>query len=82
MDLWNNAVGRKYGKKAKNRKELFKNLLKALKKEELIIDPDTDERKYVGASEINGNMTGVVIVLDENKNGKNRIFFDLKKIRS
>ncbi len=79
MDLWNNAVGRKYGKKAKTRKELFKNLLKALKKGELIIDPDTDTRKYVGASEISGDMAGVVIVLDENKNGKNRIFFDLKK---
>ena len=45
MDLWNNAVGRKYGKKAKTRKELFKNLLKALKIGELIIDPDTDTRK-------------------------------------
>ena len=30
MDLWNNAVGRKYGKKSKTRKELLKNLMKAL----------------------------------------------------
>ena len=36
MDLWNNDVGRKYGKKAKTRKELFKNLIKALKNGELI----------------------------------------------
>jgi hypothetical protein len=79
MDLWNNDVGRKYGKKTKTRKELFKILLKALKKGELIVDPDKDSRKYLGASEIKGDLTGVVIVLDENKNGKNRIFYDLNK---
>lgn len=42
MDLWNNSVGRKYGEKAKSRDELFKFLLKALKNNELIIDPDDD----------------------------------------
>lgn len=31
MDLWNNSVGRKYGKKTKSRKDLFKVLMKALK---------------------------------------------------
>lgn len=36
MDLWNNAVGRYYGKKAKTIKELFDLLLKALKNGELI----------------------------------------------
>lgn len=45
MDLWNNAVGRKYGKKAKSREELFKFLIEALKNGELIITPD-DKRKY------------------------------------
>ena len=45
MDLWNNSIGRKYGKKAKSRDELFELLFKALKNNELIIDPD-DDRKY------------------------------------
>ncbi|MFN8369574.1 MAG: hypothetical protein U0T83_02990 [Bacteriovoracaceae bacterium] len=79
MDLWNNAVGRKYGKKSKTRKELLKNLMKALKEGELIIDLNIDQRKYSGNSEITGDLTCSVIVLDENKKGKNRIFFDLNK---
>jgi len=79
MDLWNNAVGRKYGKKIKTKKELFKNLLEALKKGELIIDPNSDTRKYTGAGEIRNDITGMVIVLDENKKGKNRIFYDVNK---
>ena len=32
MDLWNNEIGRRYGKKTKSRKDLFKRLMKALKK--------------------------------------------------
>ncbi len=78
MDLWNNAVGRKYGNKYKTRKELFQNLLKALKNGELIIDPDNDKRKYLGDGEIK-NANGVVIVLQESKKGKNRIFYDVNK---
>jgi hypothetical protein len=38
MDLWNNAVGRKYGMKTKSRKTLAADLLKALKREEMITD--------------------------------------------
>ncbi len=79
MDLWNNSIGRKYGKKVKTRKDLFKNLIKALNEGELIIDPENDSRKYLGESKINSDVTNLVIVLDENKNGKNRIFFDLDK---
>ena len=79
MHLWNNSIGRKYGKKTKSRKDLFKVLMKALKKGELIIDPDTDKRKYLGASEIKGDISMMVIVLEENKKGKNRIFYDLNK---
>ena len=79
MHLWNNSIGRKYGKKTKSRKDLFKVLMKALKKGELIIDPDTDKRKYLGASEIKGDISRMVIVLEENKKGKNRIFYDLNK---
>lgn len=79
MDLGNNEVGRKYGKKTKSRKDLFKRLMKALNKDELIIHPDNDKRKYLGNKEIKRHISGVVIVLDENKNGKNRIFYDLEK---
>lgn len=32
MDLWTNAIGRKFGKKSKSREELFQNLKQALKK--------------------------------------------------
>lgn len=53
--------------------------MKALKKGELIIDPDRDKRKYLGARGITTDISGMVIVLDENKNGKNRIFYDLSK---
>ncbi|MFN8370131.1 MAG: hypothetical protein U0T83_05845 [Bacteriovoracaceae bacterium] len=79
MDLWNNSVGRKYGKKFKTKKDLFNNLIKALKNNELIIDPDFDKRKYSGNPEIKGDISNMVIVLDENKNGKNKVFFDLGK---
>jgi hypothetical protein len=82
MDLWNNAVGRKYGKKFKTRKELFKKLMQALKDGELIIDPESDTRKYSGAGEIKEVTAGMIVVLDESKKGKNRIFYDflLKKV--
>lgn len=48
MDLWNNSIGRRYGKKTKSRLKLFKLLIKALKKGELIINPDNDSRKFTG----------------------------------
>jgi hypothetical protein len=51
MDLWNNSVGRRYGKKAKTAKELFDFLIKALKEGELIIDLK-DKRKYKGDKSI------------------------------
>ncbi len=76
MDLWNNNVGRKYGKKSKTRKELFKNLLKALKNGELIIDPNADKRKFGGNGAIKDNVKDIIIVLQESKKGKNRTFFD------
>ena len=63
MDLWNNEVGRKYGKKTKSRKDLFKRLMKALKKDELIIHPDNDKRKYLGNKEIKVNLVKLRLVL-------------------
>lgn len=78
MDLWNNSIGRKYGKKTQDRKELLRLIHDALKKGELITDPQ-DERKYDGISSNSINKTKPVIVLKEDENGRNEIFFDLVK---
>lgn len=78
MDLWNNAIGRKYGKKAKDRKELLKLIHEALKNGELIIDPD-DKRKYEGNKSDSVNKSKPIVVLKEDKNGRNELFFDLVK---
>lgn len=78
MDLWNNSVGRKYGKKAKSREELFEYLLKALKKNELIIGP-SDGRKYKGDSFIKRVPKSMVIKIQENKTGANTMFYDVNK---
>lgn len=51
MDLWNNSVGRSYAKEFKRGEELFFALLKALKDNKLIIDPD-DPRKFKGETVI------------------------------
>jgi hypothetical protein len=76
MDLWNNAVGRKYGKKTSSRKKLFKFLLEAIKKGELIIDPDLDKRIYQGKTPNLENLKDQVIVIKETKKGKNILYFD------
>ena len=77
MDLWNNKIGIKYGKKTSGKLKLFKFLLKALKNNELIIDPETDPR----ISKINNvnpkNYQDKVIVVKESKKGKNLLYFDI-----
>lgn len=78
MDLWNNAVGRNYGKKANSRDELFKFLMEALKAGELIITPD-DERKYKGEKYLKRKPKSLVIKIKENKTGANILFYDLSK---
>jgi len=78
MDLWNNAIGRKYGKKAKDRKELLKLIHEALDKGELIIAP-SDKRNYEGKKSDPINKSKPVVVLKEDKNGRNELFFDLVK---
>lgn len=78
MDLWNNAVGRKYGKKSKSREQLFKFLLEALKSEELIISPD-DERKYKGEKYLKRRPKSLVIKIKENKTGANILFYDVSQ---
>lgn len=76
MDLWNNAVGRKYGKKAKTGEELLKMIHEALKNGELITDL-SDTRKYLGDTHDPSNKSKPVIVLEESEKGRNEVFFDL-----
>jgi hypothetical protein len=77
MDLWNNAVGRSYGKKAKTRKELFDLLLKALKNGELIIDLK-DPRKFRGNKSIRRIPKSFVIKTKETRTGANIEFLDIR----
>jgi hypothetical protein len=80
MDLWNNNIGRQYGKRTKTRIDLINKLLKALKNDELIVDPNTDQRTYNGTRiNTNINKEEIIIVLKESKSGKNLTFYDLKK---
>jgi hypothetical protein len=74
----NNAVGRRYGKKAKTSKELFDFLIKALKEGELIIDLK-DKRKYKGEKSIKRIPKSFVIKIKETKTGANIEFFDVRK---
>lgn len=76
MDLWNNKVGRKYGKISKTKEELFRNLIEALKKGELIIHLD-DPRKFSNEIKLNQSLTGWVIVLKESDSGENLFFYDV-----
>jgi hypothetical protein len=78
MDLWNNGIGRKYGKKAKNREELLKLIHEALKNGELITTLE-DNRKYSGNTSNSLNKTKPIIVLREGEKGRNELFFDLVK---
>ncbi|MBT3235097.1 MAG: hypothetical protein HN353_04035 [Bdellovibrionales bacterium] len=78
MDLWNNSIGRKYGQKVKNRKELLKKIHEALRNGELIVEPK-DNRKYEGKTSNSLNKSKPVIVLKEGEKGRNEVFFDLIK---
>lgn len=78
MDLWNNAVGRKYGLKAKDRKSLLKLIHQALKNGELITNLE-DERQYKGATHNPGNHSKPIIVIEESEKGRNQSFFDTSK---
>lgn len=80
MDLWNNSVGRGYGKKFKRGEELFFALLRALKEGELIITP-SDPRKYKGLKSIKRLPKSFVIKVKENKTGANIEFFDVRNKR-
>jgi hypothetical protein len=78
MDLWNNDIGRSYGKKVKTWDELYLELMKALKTNELIIDL-ADSRKYKGEKKIKRMPKSFVIKIKENKTGANTEFLDVRK---
>lgn len=75
MDLWNNSVGRKYGKDIDNWIDLLDKIHKALKDGELIVALN-DKRKYKGNISNPINKSKPIIVLSENESGRNEIFFD------
>jgi hypothetical protein len=75
MDFWNNAVGRKYGKKAKTRKAFLNMIQKALKNGELIINLN-DPRKYDGDIGFNNDPDKPIIVVREGEAGRNELFVD------
>lgn len=76
MDLWNNAIGRKYGKRAKSRSRLMDLLIKALEAGELIVDPK-DLRTYKGAKIYKRRPKALVIVVEEAASGENLTFCDV-----
>ncbi len=78
MDLWNNAVGRAFGKKTKTWDDLYLKLMKALKTDELIIDLK-DIRKYKGGKSIKRMPKSFVIKIRESKTGANTEFLDVRK---
>jgi hypothetical protein len=80
MDLWNNGVGRKYGKKAKERKKLLRLIHQSLIDGELIIELK-DERQYHGDKHDPIGDNKHVIVLVEDKNGRNVVYFDIANLK-
>lgn len=78
MDLWNNSVGRAYGRKATSWDELYQMLMKSLKEGELIIEP-SDKRKYRGDRSIKRQPKSFVIKIKENKTGANTEFLDVRR---
>lgn len=78
MDLWNNRVGRKYGKKTRGRKSLLRLIHEALKRGELIIDLK-DLREFKGATTVPKRMSKPIIGLTKTKSGRNESYYDLLK---
>lgn len=78
MDLWNNSIGRKYGKKSKSKNELIQYLMEALSSGELIIDP-RDPRKYNGKAMLKRKPKYLVIPIEQSCTGENLMFFDFEK---
>ena len=80
MDLWNNAVDRRYGKISKTREELFQHLFEALKKGELIIDLSDPRKHPEDTDSKDDNIKERVVVLKENETGENTLFLDTQTL--
>lgn len=78
MDLWNNRVGRKYGKKTRGRKALLKLIHQALKRDELIVDLK-DSRVYAGVTAPPKRMAKPIVALTKSESGRNETYYDLLK---
>ncbi len=78
MDLWNNRVGRKYGKKTSGRKTLLKLIHQALKNGELIVDLK-DSRKYSGRKDAPERLSKPIVAVQKSNSGRNLIYFDIIK---
>lgn len=78
MDLWNNRVGRKYGKKTRGRKTLLRMIHRALKRAELIVDLK-DSRKFAGVRTPPQRMAKPIVAVTKSKTGRNEIYYDLLK---
>ena len=78
MDLWNNRVGRKYGKKTRGRKALLKLIHQALKRGELIVDLK-DSREFAGATVPPQRILRPIVALKKSKSGRNETYYDLLK---
>lgn len=76
MDLWNNRVGRKYGKKTSGRKTLLKLIHQALKRGELIVDLK-DSREYAGRRTPPRRMAKPIVTVKKSESGRNEIYYDL-----
>jgi hypothetical protein len=81
MDLWNNRVGRKYGRKTKSKLDLANALKDALEDGELIttIDQNIDKREYSGFLTSKVDADKPVIVIGQEQSGVNNLFLDAKE---
>ena len=78
MDLWNNRVGRKYGKKTSGRKTLLKLIHQALKNGELIVDLK-DSRKFSGRTDAPKRLSKPIVAVQKSTTGRNLMYFDIIK---
>lgn len=76
MDLWNNEVGRSYGKKSNSKDQLLRFLMDALKRGELILDLE-DPRKFKGSQFLKRKPKSLVIKIKETSTGANVLFYDI-----
>ncbi len=82
MDLWNNKVGREYGKKTTSKQELAELLQKALENDELIItdDQEKDSRKYIDEGITDEKVIDPnkpITVIKESDTGRNLLFLNM-----